>query len=67
MGVALFGALMLTTPFAPRSLWSALAGPGVMHGTILWLMLRRWPVLDPEHPPRPLGASPAADRLSDRP
>lgn len=67
LGAVLFGAMMMTTPFAPPSLWTALAGQAVLHATIVWLLLRDWPVLDTEHPPRPLGAMvrlPTTERTS---
>jgi len=58
IGGLLFGVLLLTTPLIPSSLWVVLAGQAVMHGAIVWLMLRAWPALDAlpaaqGHPRRP--------------
>ncbi len=58
LGFGLVGAMMLATPFAPvHHLAGAFLGQLALHGTLLWLLLRRWPVLDPERtaasPPRP--------------
>ncbi|MFT5684316.1 MAG: alpha-1,2-mannosyltransferase [Myxococcota bacterium] len=55
IGGLLVAAMMLTTPFAPINMWAALAGQAVMHGVIVWLLLRTWPVLDPALQPHRLG------------
>lgn len=53
---ALVAATVVTMPaFAASPMWVALAGQAVMHGIILWLLLRRWPVLDASLPAAPLG------------
>lgn len=58
LGVGLVLAMTLTTPFfAALPLWVALAGQAIMHGAIVWLMLRRWPVLDEALQPHALGGA----------
>lgn len=51
VGAALTVAMTLTLPFFPFGLWVAIGGQAVMHGVIIWLMLRRWPALEPERAP----------------
>ena len=55
LGLLLSGLLALTLPFFWLNLWIALAGQALMHSVIVWLVVRPWPVLDPEHPPHALG------------
>ena len=58
-GLLLFGLLTLSMPFfAALPLWVPLASQAVMHGTIVWLMLRSWPALDAASPPHVLGGRP---------
>ncbi len=69
-GGLLFGALMLTTPLLPNNLWAVLAGQAIMHGTIVWLVLRRWPALDApasagSADPAPRPALDLAERLTE--
>jgi hypothetical protein len=60
LGGAMFLALVAATPFGPGSLWVALFGQAVMHGLIVWMLLRRWAPLDAEHGPAALGEEPAS-------
>ncbi len=54
VGAVLIGVIGLSLPFFGENPWQALGAQLVMHGTIAWLMLRRWVVLDEAHPARGL-------------
>jgi alpha-1,2-mannosyltransferase len=55
-GALLIGLMTPAMPFfSGLPMWVPLASQAAMHGTIIWLLLRSWPVLDAAHPPHPLG------------
>ncbi|MCA9545643.1 MAG: DUF2029 domain-containing protein [Myxococcales bacterium] len=62
LGGLLFAAMMAATPTVPGglTLGRVLLGQAVMYGAMAWLLLRRWPALDPAHAPHRLGDDPAA-------